>query len=849
MAAVLVAGYLAAALAVVALQPPAMPRWPALHLLVLGAAGNAVLVYSRPFAQALPHAQQGSEAGAHLRLACFNAGAVAVLAGVSAALPWPAVAGAVLVAAAVAAHTAGLAAMARSARLAGRLRVVVRYYVAAGAALVVGAALGALLAGDAIGSDAWEQAVLLAHAHLSMLGWLGLVVAGTLSMLRPAVLRTRMADRAPRYARRALAITTAGLAVAVAGELLTALFTAAHWAASAGMAGYAAGVAYSLRPAVAEVRAAPPRSAAPAALLAGTCWLLAALVADVVALALGRAPAVALLGRLLVPVLGVGVVAQILTGALTFLLPVTVGGGPAGSRRMSEVLEYAWAPRALLANVGVLMLALPTAGGPRTLAWTLVAAGPGSFPVLVAAALLTSRTPARAGERTAGDRVRRRAARTAPGIVSAVAVAAALVLAGTGAWPGHTAGAAGRPAVTAAPGTPVAVTLDEFAVTPSTIVVDAGTDLVLTVRNAGRMSHNLLLDGRHGTALLAPGRQQRIDLGPVSHDEQAWCTVAGHRAAGMVLTIRTSTSPTAPATAAHPDTGTSTGAGTHASPPPAWRPYDPALRPAPGGTEHHVTLRVEQTAVDIAPGVRRQMWTYDGTVPGPVLHGRVGDLFTVHVVNDGDMPHSIDFHAGRAGPDTAMRDIPPGGDATYTFRAEHAGIWLYHCATAPMIQHLAMGMYGAVVIDPPTADPVAVSEVFVQSEFYADTAGGVPAMSQLLAAEPEFVAFNGYADQYRHAPVRVPAGKRVRVWVLDAGPDGPSDFHVVGAQFDTVFKEGGYLVRPGDAAHGAAQELDLQPGEGGFVEFTLPRPGTYTFLTHRLADAERGAMGSLVATP
>ncbi|WP_101434367.1 multicopper oxidase domain-containing protein [Amycolatopsis echigonensis] len=196
-----------------------------------------------------------------------------------------------------------------------------------------------------------------------------------------------------------------------------------------------------------------------------------------------------------------------------------------------------------------------------------------------------------------------------------------------------------------------------------------------------------------------------------------------------------------------------------------------------------------------------------------------------------------------------MRPIPPGGELTYQFQAEHAGIWLYHCETAPMIQHVAMGMYGAVIIDPPTLDPVAASEVFVQSEFYLGPNGGVPTMSQLLAANPNLVVFNGYANQYRDAPIHVRVGQRIRLWVLDAGPNEPSAFHVVGAQFDTVFKEGAYQLVPGNAADGAAQELDLQPGEGGFVELTLTQPGTYTLTTHRLADAERGAMGSLIADP
>lgn len=262
-----------------------------------------------------------------------------------------------------------------------------------------------------------------------------------------------------------------------------------------------------------------------------------------------------------------------------------------------------------------------------------------------------------------------------------------------------------------------------------------------------------------------------------------------------------------------------------------------------------MTLHIQQTVAEVAPGVRQQVWTYNGTVPGPVLHGRVGDLFTVHLINDAPMPHSIDFHASQVDPATAMQPVPPGGQLTYQFRAEHSGIWLYHCGTPPMIQHVAMGMYGAVVIDPPGLAPVAASEVFVQSEFYLGKDGGIPTTTQLLAANPDLVTFNGYANQYRYAPIHVRAGQRVRLWVLDAGPNEPGAFHIVGAQFDTVFKEGAYLLQPGNATDGAAAELDLEPGQGGFVELTFPKPGTYTLITHRLADGERGAAGTIIADP
>ncbi len=395
-AAALVAAYLFGAAVVIAAQHAVpVPQWLALHLLLLGGATNAVFVWSRHFAQALLHARLGSETPAHVRLAVLNTGIVSVLTGV--ALPYVplAVAGAALVIAAVIAHTISLVTMARGATLAGRLRITVRYYIAGGAALAVGAGLGAVLASDAAQSDAWERAVVLMHAHLNLFGWLGLSVIGTQFMLWPAVLRTRMTDDASAVARRVLIGAGTGLAVAVTGLLLSPDISPMHWLAAAGTALYTAAVAYSLKPAVTELRAKRPRSASAWALLLGNAWLLAALALDVAGLARGLAATDSLLDRVLVPLLGLGVVAQILTGALGFLLPVTVGGGPAGNRLMASVLDYGWPARAALGNVGVLILAVAREPGWRGAGWIGVLAGFGTFPLLVLAALLVVRRPPR----------------------------------------------------------------------------------------------------------------------------------------------------------------------------------------------------------------------------------------------------------------------------------------------------------------------------------------------------------------------------------------------------------------------------------------------------------------------
>jgi nitrite reductase (NO-forming) len=194
-----------------------------------------------------------------------------------------------------------------------------------------------------------------------------------------------------------------------------------------------------------------------------------------------------------------------------------------------------------------------------------------------------------------------------------------------------------------------------------------------------------------------------------------------------------------------------------------------------------------------------------------------------------------------------MRSIAPGGSLTYRFTAAYSGAWLYHCSTMPMSLHIANGMYGAVIIDPPGLDQVDHQFVFVQSELYLGAQDGTADEAKIDAKQPDAVVFNGYVDQYQHAPIRVAAGERIRAWIVDAGPQFGTSFHVVGTQFDTVFKEGGYLIRAGNPQHGAAQTLDLAPGQGGFVEFTLPAPGHYPFVDHAMVDAEHGAAGVLLA--
>jgi nitrite reductase (NO-forming) len=244
----------------------------------------------------------------------------------------------------------------------------------------------------------------------------------------------------------------------------------------------------------------------------------------------------------------------------------------------------------------------------------------------------------------------------------------------------------------------------------------------------------------------------------------------------------------------------------------------------------------------VAPGVTQELWTFNDQFPGPVLRGRVGDLFTVTLVNEGKLGHSIDFHASKVAWNDEMRTIAPGESLVYQFEAKHAGVFMYHCGTAPALHHIGNGMHGAIVIDPPDLGPVAHEYLLVQSELYLGAKGEPGDLAKMQNEQHDAVVFNGYVNQYQHRPIRVEPGERVRVWVLDAGPNENSAFHIVGTIFDTVFKEGTYLLRP-DARQGGAQALDLQPSQGGFVEFTFDEGGLYPIVTHKFANVGKGALG------
>jgi nitrite reductase (NO-forming) len=853
-----------ASLTVVAMVHPWVPapRWLMLHLLLLGAVSHSILVWSQHFADALLHT---APTGAELRhrttrLALHNCGAAVVIAGALLETWTVTLVGAASVAAAAGWHAAALIGQSRGA-LPSRFAATVGYYVVAACHLPLGATLGVLLARGA--GEPLHERMLLAHVLVNVLGWVGLTVLGTLLTLWPTMLRTRIADGAERTSGRALPVLVVGVAVSAVGALAGVLPVVA-----AGVAAYLAGMALLAPAFVDAARRKPPHEFPTWSVLAGVVWLvvLLAVLAATFATAPDQAAAMARLSWG-VPFLAAGFAAQVLLGALSYLVPVALRGGPTAVREATAALDRGSALRVVAVNAGLVVLALPAPSLVRMLASVLVLGAFAAFlPLLVAAIRASRRARAAPAPHAARTAQAARAATRGPrppgqlqglaavglaGVVLAVAAGVALdPLALTGAGRAAEAGVAATGETTT-----VRVEAADMRFHPGTVRVPAGNRLVIELVNTDDEDvHDLVLDTGDRTPRLAPGAAATLDAGVVGRDLDGWCSVVGHRQMGMLLTVEvtgaagdrasqasqaghtghdmdgtdSTDSPGGPDLMAEPDTG--------------FRAADATLPPLPDGRVHEVTLTVTEVEREVTPGHTQTLWTYDGSAPGPVLHGRVGDVFEVTLVNDGTIGHSVDFHAGTLAPDRPMRTIRPGKSLVYRFTATRAGIWMYHCSTMPMSAHIGNGMYGAVVVEPPGLPEVDRSYVLVQSEMYLGDDGEEVDVAKVQADRPDLVVFNGYANQYAFDPLPARVGERVRLWVLDAGPNRFTSFHVVGGMFDTVYAEGAYRLGPANQP-GGSQALSLGPAQGGFVELTFPEAGTYPFLTHAVADAERGARG------
>jgi nitrite reductase (NO-forming) len=283
----------------------------------------------------------------------------------------------------------------------------------------------------------------------------------------------------------------------------------------------------------------------------------------------------------------------------------------------------------------------------------------------------------------------------------------------------------------------------------------------------------------------------------------------------------------------------------------AYRRPDAALPAPPAGDVKRFNVdvyeHVTKVSKDLAP---TRVWSYAvngkayrGTGVSAPLVVTEGDEVELTLVNGGSkamdvkMPHSIDFHSSEVAPNVAFKTIAPGERHTFEFTAKHPGVFMYHCATAPVLMHTGAGMMGMMVVKPRDLAPVDRELWMTQQEFFLGAPGEDADMAKMQDKHPDVIAFNGFADQYKDKPIAVKRGERVRMYVLNAGPSEWSAFHVIGTVFDRTVVEG-MVGRD-------SQTVNLAPSQGGWVEFTLDHEGTYPFVTHAFGDMVKGAAGAL----
>jgi nitrite reductase (NO-forming) len=381
--------------------------------------------------------------------------------------------------------------------------------------------------------------------------------------------------------------------------------------------------------------------------------------------------------------------------------------------------------------------------------------------------------------------------------------------------------------------------------TPATTEVEAAGTYEVTLTNTGSIIHDLTFPD--GTVIAAEAGQTATGTVTVPEEGITFlCAVPGHADAGMTgsITVKGAAAGSGGESHGGPAPATDVTADPNA---PAYTVHDPKAPARLEGEVHDIDLVIEEKLMTVADGFVQAVWTFGGTVPGPVLRVKVGDTVRIHLINPAtsQVPHSVDFHSSLVAWNDEMTSINPGEEKVYEFKAEFAGVWMYHCGTSPALHHIANGMYGMMIVEPREGlEPVDQEFAFVQNEWYLGPQGQPVSLAKASAGAPapDFVTFNGVANQYLDNPIQIPTGKRVRAFILDAGPSIDSSFHIVGTIFDRVIKEG-IELEVGNDGNWGSQAVDLSPAQGAIVEFEMAEDGLYPIVTHAFNFVGRGALG------
>lgn len=854
--------------------------WLMVHMITLGLITNSILVWSQHFTEALlknrlPDSARGEQIR---RIYLLNASIVTMMVGVIFNLFPVTLVGSTGVGLMVTWHGYSLLKQVKQA-LPARFQSTIHFYIAASWLLPIGAAFGATLAAGL--SSQWHSRFLLAHEAVNVLGFVGFTVVGTLMTLWPTMLRTKMMPDAVGTSQRALYIMSAGIAVTVLGALAGWRFVAVT-----GLVLYALALCLVAYLMIRTCVTKKPTEFATMSVAAGFAWFIIGVLTAATLVATHDFPSLNL--RTATPMYTVGFLVQVLLGAMSYLLPARMGGGSAAVRAANKEFNRFAAGRVLMVNLCLLLFVLPadwTGSWIRTATSLL-----GAFTLFAFVPLMLRGVKASVAKRKEMILARSRGEAPKPDpealtpapahhrrnmAIGAAAVALVTLL-----------GFIADPAAVRLPGSTQASSVQatgetttvqieatsDMRFTPDTVEVPVGNRLMVEVKNTDTGNvHDLAFENGTETGRIDPGQTATVDVGVIDKNLEGWCSIVGHKAMGMVFHVvavgaegagSSSSMNHSMSNSAMDSTVMQSSQIDLATAPQNFEARD-TLAPITdsevedGVTVHRETFDVEEIQQEIAPGTSINAMTYNGKYMGPTLRGKVGDVFEIKLVNNGAMGHSLDFHAGMVSPDPVMKTLAPGESLTYRFEARGAGMWLYHCSTAPMSSHMAAGMFGAVIIEPEDLQPVDREYVLVQNDAYLTDTGEKADNGNVLAdvspegisaGTPTLTMFNGYANQYVYQPLQAKVGDRVRMWVLAAGPSKGTSFHVVGSQFDTVYKEGAYSLKNGRDAFGTAghaQALDLSAAQGGFIEMEMQEPGNYAFVNHDFTEAERGAKGIL----
>jgi nitrite reductase (NO-forming) len=374
-----------------------------------------------------------------------------------------------------------------------------------------------------------------------------------------------------------------------------------------------------------------------------------------------------------------------------------------------------------------------------------------------------------------------------------------------------------------------------------TLTVHEGDLVQITLVNGEGAEHDIVLPELHASSqrVSGPGASSTLtfrasDIGTFTY----FCSVPGHRAAGMTGTVRVEAA--APKLAQQ---GVSIA-------------RDPSDLPPPVGERGPINVSYDLEAIErvgrLADNTTYDFWTFNGKVPGPMLRVRVGDTVTLSLKNASDsvMMHNIDLHAV-AGPGggAPLTEVQPGETKAFTFKATQPGLYVYHCATPMVANHISSGMYGMILVEPVGGLPKVDREFYVmQGELYTAEPYGKTGLQEfsvdkLMDERPEYFTFNGAVGALTaEHPLRAKTGETVRIYFGVGGPNYTSSFHVIGTIFDRVYSAASLTSAPLTGV----QTTTVAPGGATVVDLSLPVPGRFVLVDHALSRMERGLVGALI---